>query len=678
MVAGSAFGCTDPGSFGTSFMSDERTSARMDFTAMADFYAAPFPGEHRRTASGAVALTAFPNPDHIELVGRILRLLEPARYGFGTTSGIFFSLTGPIDPAGLPDVPGSMRPDARVFLMDVDPASPEALVRRPIKAGFAADGGPFGAPNLLAMLPYQGVPLRPSTLYSAVIMRSLSDASGERLGAPESLRALLSGELPEGLSAAAASDYRLAIEQLESAGVDRGAIAGLTVFRTGAPAAELETVLAHALEGPLPAPAAPLALTAVYDDYCVFMTTIEMPSYQAGSPPYATEGGGWAFDGSGLPEIQAMERAEMTVTLPRRLMPPAGFPVVITARSGLDSQAFPVPLVSIGPRPEPGVPALPGTGLALTYALAGFAGLMIDAPHTGLRNVTKGDSQFLTFNVQNPEALRDNVRQAAVELALQAHIVKTLRIDASGCPGLSTVGGPARLDRGTIAALGSSTGATILPLAVAHEPLLRAAILTGAGSSYIDNILYKEKPVPTRRIAEWLLDYPKHGRELSELDPILSILQWGADPADPPSYAGRILAEPGGAEHHVLMIQGVVDRYILPPMANATALSMRLDLAGAALDEQAEELSAFAPFLGVAFLSGGVQRAYPASGNIEAPGLGPRTAVMVQHPEDGIEDGHVVLFQTEGPKYQLKCFLESFAKGVPVVPGPARLPTPCR
>jgi hypothetical protein len=38
----------------------------------------------------------------------------------------------------------------------------------------------------------------------------------------------------------------------------------------------------------------------------------------------------------------------------------------------------------------------------------------------------------------------------------------------------------------------------------------------------------------------------------------------------------------------------------------------------------------------------------------------------------------VVLFQTEGPKYQLKCFLESFAKGVPVVPGPARLPTPCR
>lgn len=678
IAACAAAGCADPGDPGPGLPTPGATSVRMDFTAAGDFYAAPFPGEHRRTASGKVDLTGFPNPDHIELVDRIVDLVASDADGFGTTSGIFFSLTGPIDPSGLPDVAGSMAPGAPVFLMDVDPASPEALTRRPVKVGFAADGGPFGAPNLLALLPHQGVPLRPSTTYAAVVLTSLSGPAGEPLGVTGSMTALLSGQVPEGLSPRAASHYLRAIGQLAAAGVEPGSIAGLTVFRTGAPAAQLETVLQHALSGPIPEPEAPFELAAVYDDYCVFMTTIEMPTYQAGTPPYWNEGGAWVVGPGGRPEIQAMERAEMTVTLPRRPMPPAGFPVVITARPGLDSVDLPVPLASMGPRPDPHTPAPPGTGPALPYALAGFAGLMIDGPHTGLRNVTRGDSQFLTFNVQNPAALRDNVREAAVELALQAHIVENVRIDPSGCPGLATTAGePARLDQATIAAFGSSIGATVLPLAVAYEPLLRATIITGAGSSYIENVLYKEKPLAVKGIAEWLLHYSERDLELTEIDPILSLLQWGAEPADPPPYAHRILIEPRGAEHHVLMVQGVVDRYILPPMANATALSVRLDLAGDALDSQTEELASFTPFLDVAYLSGGEQRSYPARGNIRSPGLAPRTAVMVQHPEDGVEDGHVVLFQREGPKYQLKCFLQSFAKGVPVVPAPASLADPC-
>src|SRR5262249_53506066 len=132
----------------------------------------------------------------------------------------------------------------------------------------------------------------------------------------------------------------------------------------------------------------------------------------------------------------------------------------------------------------------------------------------------------------------------------------------------------------------------------------------------------------------------------------------------------RILTEPQGAEHHVLMVQGIVDHYILPPMSNATALSMGLDLAGDALDSGSKALSGFSPFLSVAPLAGRGQKAYPASGNFDPSGLGPRTAVMVQRPEDGILDGHLVLFQEDGPKYQMKCFLESFAKGVPVVPAP--------
>ena len=45
------------------------------------------------------------------LVDDILAVVGSEADGFGTTSGVFFSLTGEIDPAGLPDMPGSVAPD---------------------------------------------------------------------------------------------------------------------------------------------------------------------------------------------------------------------------------------------------------------------------------------------------------------------------------------------------------------------------------------------------------------------------------------------------------------------------------------------------------------------------------------------------------------------------------------
>jgi len=649
------------------------TTVRMSFADTKDFYAAPFPSEHRRAASGGIDLAGFPNPDRVYLVDVIKGVVATEADGFGVSSGIFFSLTGAIDPERLPDFRASMKADAPVFLMDVDPASPEKLTRRPIVTRFAEDGGPFGAPNMLAMLPYQGLPLRAGTLYAAVVLRSLADRHGKPLGAPDSMAALAGGAGPEGISGATLAAYRAALDAVATAGVDVNAVAGFTVFRTGDPTSRFETVLGHALSQPLPHPAAPLALKRVYDDFCVFESTIEMPTYQGGVPPYAEEGGGWVFDSSGAPQVQAKETASFVVTLPRQPMPAAGFPTVITARAGMDGEGMESPLADKGPvQKTGGVPVL-GTGPAAVYARAGFAGVMIDGPHTGLRNITKGDAQFLIFNIQNPTALRDNIRQFAVDLALQAHLLKDVSIDPSGCPGLTTEpGGPARFDQGKTAAFGFSMGATILPLSLAHEPLLRAAVLTGAGSSYIDNILYKEKPIATKGFAEVLLGYPGRSLELTELDPVLSLLQWGAEPADPPPYARHILRAPTpGAERHVLIVQGVVDHYILPPMANGTNLSIGVDLAGEAVDAKADELKAFLPFQDVADLAGLVKRDYPVTGNIEPSGAMPRTGVVVQHHEDGIEDGHVVLFQTEGPKYQMKCFLESFAKGVPTVPAPA-------
>ena len=67
-----------------------------------------------------------------------------------------------------------------------------------------------------------------------------------------------------------------------------------------------------------------------------------------------------------------------------------------------------------------GPPVQAGTGPALYYAAAGYAGSSIDGPLGGLRNTTNANEDFTVFNVGNPAALRDNVRQSAAEYCHRA------------------------------------------------------------------------------------------------------------------------------------------------------------------------------------------------------------------------------------------------------------------
>jgi hypothetical protein len=212
-------------------------------------------------------------------------------------------------------------------------------------------------------------------------------------------------------------------------------------------------------------------------------------------------------------------------------------------------------------------------------------------------------------------------------------------------------------------------GATILQPALLYEPRFRAAILSGGGGSYLENLMHKESPIEVKPLAELILGYPARHRELTEYDPVLSLVQWASEPADPPVY-NLLLSGRSGGGPHLLMLQGIVDTYIPPPVANASSLSLGLDLAGESLDALHPELRGLRPLEDLLPFSGREKIGFPVSGNLTAPGSEPRTAVVVQHPEDGVEDGHEVVFQTDPPKFQIRCFLESFAGGVPRVPRP--------
>ena len=445
----------------------------------------------------------------------------------------------------------------------------------------------------------------------------------------------------------------------------------------GGPTEQLDAFRASVLEGPLPEPNAPFARNEVFDGFCVYETTIHMPVFQQGVPPFVLGGGGWAADEAGRPILQGTEEANFVVTLPRTDMPEEGFPVVVFSRTGGGGERL---LVDRGPRAEPGgEPVEPGTGPALHFARAGFAGASVDGPHGGLRNITGGDEQLLIFNILNPTAMRDNIRQSALEIVLTAHILDDVRIDASDCPGLVTPGGgPVRFDTETLVLMGHSMGATILQPALAAEPRFRAAIMSGAGGSWIENLIHKESPFEVRPLAELILNYHQRGRTLHAHDPAVTLVQWAGEPADAPVYNRRIAERPPADRPDLLMLQGIVDTYILPPIANATSLSFGLDLAGEPLDADHPELARFRPLEPLLRFSGARRIDLPASGNAGPPGGPARTAVVVQHPEGPVEDGHEVVFQTDPPKHQYRCFLQTLAAGgVPVVPIPGGVGDAC-
>ena len=629
----------------------------MDHSRAAGFYLAPFPSESLRREDGGISMAGFPR-EGADIIRAMLDIVESDADGFGVSSAVYFQTTAPIDVEALGGLSDSVAPDAAAFLVNVDPESPRHRERLPVTSSFMEDGGPYGSPNQLALLPLQGVPLAEGALHAAVVTTRVQTTDGAPLEPSPVVASLSRGERPEGMSEAAAAAYQSALAELEGLGVTAGDVAGLAVFRTGRPSAGMLEGREAILAEPRPELERPWEMIETHPDYCVYRSAARMPVYQAGAPPFTEGGGGWARDAEGRLEVQRHEEARVLVTLPRRPMPAEGFPTALFVRTGGGGDR---PLIDRGVRDETGEPIALGTGPAVQLAQAGYAGVSVDGPHGGARNITHGDEQFLIFNIANPLAMRDNVRQSAIELILMSHMLGDLRFDPSGCEGLEAPD-EARLRGERVTLMGHSMGATIAPLALAVEPRFEASVLSGAGGSWIANIMYKLKPLETRPLAEILLGY--QGRALHEHDPALTLLLWAGEPADPPIYAHRVIQDPvpGATARHVLMFQGIADTYILPPMANALTLSLGLDPAGSLLDVDHPVAGAFAGVEAVLPFSGRQAIALPASGNLADGAI---TGVVVQHPEGPIEDGHEVMFQTNPPKHQYRCFLQSLAADAP-------------
>jgi len=575
---------------------------RMDAARSTSFWDAPFPSNDL-LKDGRVDISGFPNPGRIDLVRRGVDLLGRDAHGFGLASGVFFAADVALDPS-------SVNADS-VRLLDA--ATGEA---HRADLFYAEDGGPFGTPHMIVLLPENGAPLAPATTYVAIVSRDVHTAEGEPLAVARS-------EMPDTI------------------GVDPDTVAGFTVFRTDDPLGAFDAVLARG-RARLSAAAPVVVQSEIFPDYCVFSGEITLPDFQEGELPYTEDGGAWSA-GDAAPK---QARSRLVVTIPRRGR--AAYPAAVFIRTGGGGDR---PLVDRGLHAIAHGPAIePGSGPALELARVGYAGVSVDGPHGGPRNPSGADEQFLMFNFQNPAALRDNVRQSALEIALLPALLERLEVDTSSCPGALP---RARIDTSRLALIGHSMGATIAPLAAYGAPEYRALIMSGAGASWIENLLHKLKPLSVKVLAEALIGYTDRGAQLAYSDPVLSLVQWAIEPADPLVFAPALVKR---GRPHVLMFQGIVDHYIMPPIATALSVALRLDHGGPILDREVPELAAFDSLAERLQIAGLESVRLPARAN--RSGL---TALVVQTPEDGLEDGHEVLFQTELPKRQYRCFLATLA-----------------
>jgi len=662
-----------------------------------DFWAAPFPSDHRvREDSRKPDMRGFPNPDEVGLVDTLVQLADDGSQGFARSGAVYLPLDGAIAEGQLPDRDGSVGYGALVFLMDIDEDSPTLGQRVRADIAYRETLSVYGPEHALVALPVPGLPLRARTRYAMVALRPLSGTGGAGVGTPEALRTLVDGQIPQGWREDVGEQYLDALRVLQLQEVDTDDIAGLTVFTTSRPtkdfydhAADVRQVCddprASAQACPLryvgPPTGRPSSFGFVVDDetddFCVFEGRMLARSYQEGEPPFELGEGGWVLDDDGALAQQREEFGRLWITVPRDAVPGERLPAMVFVRTGGGGDR---PLLDRGIRTEAGGPDTPLTGYANELAQAGWIGVMYDGPLGGDRNPNGGDEQFAIFDIDNPIALRDNLRQSALELVALPYVLESINLSPRGCRydgvGEDPTGVPSvRIDVDQLALFGHSMGATIGPLAVAAQPLYRHVVLSGAGGSWIDNIVHKQRPIPTRPLAAGLLGEPDEAF-VDRFHPALTLLQWMGEPAETFLYASRFSkAAPRSQRADVLMVQGSVDRYILPPMANAMALAMGVDAAGPLYD--AEDTPEFPSLTSVLPYTGAETLTLPAYGN-EEDGTRDVTSVVVQHREDGVEGGHEVAYQQPNARWQVRCFLQTLSEGeVGVVGGSGSGADPC-
>lgn len=615
-----------PGSDATPPPVDEPPTARYavaDEAATTPLGEIPFPSDLYVAADGRLDLRGFPRPGGGGILNTIVTTLEDELRGFGTSATMFMSFDGRLDVTLLPQTPAaSMAADSALFVVDVDPDSPERGRKWPIDWRYDEAVTQYLPSFALRIRFVEGIALRPERQYAVVATTAVADP------APDFL-ATIGSDRPDGALGAAWDAHRPLAAWLDENGVSA---ATASVFTTQDPVGELFQArdFIHTLE--VPELVTIQSLGVQQQRYELFDGVYRAPRFQEGVVPYQSAGeGAIRFDADGNPIIQGEEELRFALSIPLGDMPPEGWPVVLYAHgTGGDYQSF-----------------IRGT-VASVLARNGLAVLAIDQIHHGTRDngACAGQMatcvQILYFNFLVPRAGRDNTRQAALDYVSLLRFAKTIDI----APGLSSEGNRATIDPNNILFMGHSQGGLNGPLVLAIEPEIKGGMLSGAGSTIAISIEQKTEPVDINGLVRAALllapDDP-----LDRWHPTLSMLQTFTEAADAVNYARFWFHEPP-ADHpakSVFMTVGLLDEFTPPDATFALAASGRVPIIE----------PVHAPIEALELLDIQPAGLPPYRGNVAE---GEASAGLAQFPDEG----HFVIFDVVSAQQRYARFLKDLAE----------------
>ena len=626
--------------------------ARFDPTGRGGFFDAPWPSDARRTPRGAPDLAGAPNPRGIRFLDATYDLASQDPTGFSPSGTVYLPFSGPVRV--LRDDPlATLADDCPVWLVDVDPDSPEYLQRRPFHCGLTTVADGFRPAHLLQLLPVPGFALRSDTTYAAVVLKSLGSTDGAPLDGNPVVEQLLRGETPPGAQPRWTESFAPLRRALPELGLEVDDVAVATVFTTYDPTAELRAWV-RAVEERAGPEVLSLEVRDRYDDFTALVGTYRVPRYQEGVPPYFVNGE-LQVDADGVPIPQGWDIAEFQVSIPHGDMPEAGYPLYfyVHGTGGTASQA-----IDRGRRPSAGEASPRGSGIASYAAPLGWgtACAALTSSPTRIGGTSLGG--YARYNPMNPVGMRDSFRQMILELVRFRALVSGLEIDPDLVPQAQSRG-PLRFDGECMVVGGQSMGSYLSGMLASVTDGWKGAVLTGAGGSWVEFAFGPVVPVKLQEVLEFLVLPP--GERLDRFHPLLMAFDLAGGPADNTHYLRSIYrtAAPGASPPHMLVIEGYRDLQISTRLQRALMLAWGVDYLGPAVGEDDGDL------LRPTVAWGGRQALdESACENVVLADGSARTAVLVRYPEDGILEGHHVAFQLDAPKAQIADLLRDLSAGV--------------
>lgn len=597
------------------------------------FYALPYPNNIRvDDTTGLIDLADHLRPtpilaEYIDAVAANVR-------GFSLAAPGFFRFDNPIDPTSLPDSPeASITETASVYLVNIDTESPDYGARVPARYRFEPVNGEAIGRNWLSVLPFPGFVLRNATTYALVLTNRVRATDGTAVKRSPDFEAIIATTTPaEAELARAQTIYTPLWSWLDEAGGDeRADVVAAAVFTTQN-AVELMGKIREVIWS-LPAPRArAIEWLRQENGYVMYDGMYDAPNFQLGNTPYSLAPNGAIItdEQTGLPVIQRTEELRFSFSIPTGPMPAQGWPVVLYQHGTGGSYH-----------------TYRNNGSARRLAAEGLAVISIDQVLHGPRN-PGGVPDVHFFNFGNPSAARFNTLQGGLDNFSLLRLARNFNYTERH-PGGRTI----RFDPDRIYFFGHSQGGLTGPGFLAHEPLVKGAVLSGAGALLYLSLLNKTEPIDIAGIVgAFIRDYP-----LDEFNPLLGMLQNYLDISDPAVYARAISVEPlpGVNRKHIFHSEGLIDRYTPVPAIEAFAVALQSDPVEPVL-QTIEGMS----------LRGHAPLTAPVTGNQDGV-----TNVLLQYNEEQGSDGHFVLFDIEAAKIQSAKFLGTLAQT-----GTATLVTP--